>query len=392
MINDTIVDGRTGTDPPTQTADRIQPPQTPYLILDTAVAARQYQRLAHAFRDTQIFYAVKANPEPRLIRRLAALGSSFDVASPAEIDLCLSEGADPWQLSYGNTIKKAKDISYAYQRGVRLFVFDSEAELDKLAANAPGSDVFCRLLASSAGAQWPLSRKFGCSPEMAVALLTKARDFGLNPVGVSFHVGSQQLDPRRWDASIADAAGVFERVQANGIRLDLLNCGGGFPARYTESVGDIETFAGAIHTSVRRHFAQGGPRLAIEPGRFIAAEAGVLRAEVVLVSRKSFTDDVRWVYLDVGRFGGLAETEGEAIRYRIATPHDGQPTGPVRLAGPTCDSVDILYQDTPYHLPLALQPGDHVEFLGTGAYTTTYSSVGFNGFPPLATFCIGDDA
>lgn len=391
MINDTIVDGHTGTDPPPP-PELFQQAQTPYLILDTTVAVTQYQRLAKAFQNTQIFYAVKANPEPRLIRRLANCESSFDVASPAEIDLCLSVGAEPHQLSYGNTIKKAKDIRYAYQRGVRLFVFDSESELDKLAENAPGADVFCRLLASSAGAQWPLSRKFGCSPEMAVALLTKAHDFGLNPVGVSFHVGSQQLDPRRWDASIADAAGVFAQVRANGIELDLLNCGGGFPVGYAEPVAPIEMFAGAIRRSVQRHFARGAPRLAIEPGRFIAAEAGVLRAEVVLVSHKSFTDEVRWVYLDVGRFGGLAETEGEAIRYRIVTAYDGQPTGPVRLAGPTCDSVDILYQRTPYDLPLALKPGDHVEFLSTGAYTTTYSSVGFNGFPPLATFCIGDNA
>ncbi len=385
MINDTIVDGLTGTDPPPLQA------QTPYLLLDTNVAAVQYDRLTKAFGPTQIFYAVKANPEPRLIRRLAASGSSFDVASPAEIDLCLSEGVDPGRLSYGNTIKKAKDIRYAHQRGVRMFVFDSEAELQKLAENAPGADVFCRLLASSAGAQWPLSRKFGCTPEMATALLIKSRDLGLNPVGVSFHVGSQQLDPSRWDPSIAEAAEVFRDVSASGIELTLLNCGGGFPAGYVDEVAPIERFAEAIHASARRHFPA-MPRIAIEPGRFIAAAAGVLRAEVVLVSRKSFTDDVRWVYLDIGRFGGLAETEGEAIRYQIVTAYDDGPKGPARIAGPTCDSVDILYQTTPYELPLELKPGDMVEFLGTGAYTTTYSSVGFNGFAPLATFCIGDNA
>jgi len=387
IINETIVDGLTGTDPP-----QLQQPQTPYLILDTNIAANRFQRLKKAFRDTQIFYAVKANPEPRLIRRLAENGSSFDVASPAEIDLCLSEGVSAERLSYGNTIKKAKDIRYAHQRGVRLFVFDSEAELQKLAENAPGAEVFCRLLASSAGAQWPLSRKFGCAPEMAAALLVKARDLGLNPVGVSFHVGSQQLDPSRWEPSIAAAAEVFRDVAAQGIELTLLNCGGGFPVRYDEPVAPIEAFATAISRSMRRHFEGGGPQLAIEPGRYVAADAGVLRAEVVLVSHKSLQDEVRWVYLDIGRFGGLAETEGEAIRYRIVTAYDGEPTGPVRIAGPTCDSVDILYQSTPYRLPLSLKPGDHVEILGTGAYTTTYSSVGFNGFAPLATLCIGDNA
>jgi len=390
MINETIVDGLTGTDPPAAPAESYQQPQTPYLILEPEVAAGQFHRLAKAFENTKIFYAVKANPEPRIIRRLVASGSSFDVASPAEIDLCLSEGAAPGQLSYGNTIKKAKDIRYAYQRGVRLFVFDSDAELHKIAENAPGTAVFCRLLASSAGAQWPLSRKFGCSPEMAAALLIKARELGLRPIGVSFHVGSQQLDPSRWDPSIADAARVFNDVRAHGIHLELLNCGGGFPADYSEPVKPIEDYADAIRQSVSTHFGAGAPELAIEPGRYIAAEAGVLRAEVVLVSNKSYQDDVRWVYLDIGRFGGLAETEGEAIQYKIVTDKDDQPMGPVRIAGPTCDSVDILYQTTPYRLPLDLKPGDHVEILATGAYTTTYSSVGFNGFAPLATFCIGD--
>ncbi|GAA1417498.1 type III PLP-dependent enzyme [Catellatospora coxensis] len=366
--------------------------ETPYLVIDLKVAAQQFRRLTDAFRETTVFYAVKANPQPKLIRRLAQLGSSFDVASPAEIDLCLSEGADPSRLSYGNTIKKAADIRYAYDRGVRMFVFDSEAELRKLAENAPGSAVFCRLLAGSAGAQWPLSRKFGCSPDMAVSLLVQARELGLRPIGVSFHVGSQQLDPTRWDPSIAQAAQVFREVAGHGIHLTLLNCGGGFPTGYQVPVEPIEAYAEAINSAVERHFGPYRPTLAIEPGRFIAADTGVLRAQVVLVSQKSYDDDHRWVYLDIGRFGGLAETEGEAIQYRLVTSRDGEPTGPVVLAGPTCDSVDILYEKAPYRLPLDLEPGDYVDILGTGAYTTTYSSVGFNGFAPLATFCIGDSA
>ena len=388
MINDTNVDGLTGTDPPSIPDF----PTTPYLLLDPKVAATQYHRLARAFPDTQIYYAVKANPEPRLIRRLAEAGSSFDVASTAEIDICLSQGADPQMLSYGNTIKKAKDIHYAYQRGVRMFVFDSEDELRKLAENAPGAQVFCRLLASSAGAQWPLSRKFGCSPDMAVDLLAMAPSLGLNPIGVSFHVGSQQLDPSRWDPSVADAAQVFQALRKVGIELDFLDVGGGFPVGYLDPVLPIDHYGQAILSAISRHFGETKLRLAIEPGRYVAAETGMIRAEVVLVSRKSYEEDLRWVYLDIGRFGGLAETEGEAIRYQIVTAHDGQVTGPTAIAGPTCDSVDVMYKDTPYELPLALRSGDYVDILSTGAYTTTYSSVGFNGFAPLATFCIGDNA
>jgi ornithine decarboxylase len=361
--------------------------QTPYLVIDVATAAAQYRRIAQAFAGAHVHYAVKANPEAPLLQALTAAGSRFDVASRAEIDLCLAAGADPAALSYGHTIKKAGDIAYAYARGVRTFAFDSSAELEKIAENAPGSTVLCRLLASSKGARWPLSRKFGCVPGMAADLLRRAAGLGLDPIGISFHVGSQQLDPERWEPSIATAADLFARMRAEGIVLRVLNAGGGFPVDYRSRVAPIELYAAAIDAAIKQHFGAHRPALMIEPGRYIAAPAGVLHTEVVLVSRKAYGEDLRWVYLDVGRFGGLAETEDEAIQYRLVTTRDGDPAGPVILAGPTCDSVDILYQRAPYDLPLDLRAGDVVRILGAGAYTATYASVGFNGLPPLRTVC-----
>ncbi|MFF5291135.1 type III PLP-dependent enzyme [Paractinoplanes globisporus] len=358
---------------------------TPYLLIDIGVAVEQYRRISAAFPEVPVYYAVKANPEPLLVRELVAAGCHFDVASRNEVDLCLSAGADPSVLSFGNTIKKAEDIAYAYGKGVRTFAFDSLGEVQKLAEHAPGSTVICRVLASSKGARWPLSRKFGCAPEMAADLIRWAARNGLDPAGVCFHVGSQQLDPGRWEPSIAEAAALYSLLRAEGIALRLLNCGGGFPVDYLAAALSIETYASVIATAVDRHFPTHRPRLMIEPGRYIAAPCGVLHTEVVLVSRKSYADEPRWVYLDVGRFGGLAETEDEAILYRLTTPHDGARTAPVILAGPTCDSVDILYQHTTYELPMALRPGDLVRIHGTGAYTATYASVGFNGFPPLRT-------
>jgi ornithine decarboxylase len=359
---------------------------TPYLVVDVAVATAQYRRIARAFAGTQVCYAVKANPEPPLLSALSAAGCQFDVAGPAEIDRCLAAGARPEHLSYGNTIKKPGDIAYAYARGVRTFAFDSLGELDKLARHAPGATVLCRLLASSRGARWPLSRKFGCAPDLAADLLGYAASQGLDPAGVCFHVGSQQLDPQRWEPSIATAAEIFR--QSPHLPLRVLNVGGGFPVDYRTPAAPIEDYATAVVAAVDRHFGDARPRLMIEPGRYIAAPAGVLHTEVVLVARKSYTDDHRWVYLDVGRFGGLAETEDEAIQYRFTTPHDGAPAAPVILAGPTCDSVDILYERTRYSLPLALQQGDLIQIHGTGAYTATYSAVGFNGIPPLRTVCV----
>ena len=359
--------------------------QTPCLVIDVAVAGEQYRRIATAFTGAHVHYAVKANPEPEVLRALVGAGSRFDVASRTEIDLCLAAGAAPDALSYGHPIKKPEDIAYAYARGVRSFTFDSEGELDKLARHAPGAAVLCRLLASSRGALWPLSRKFGCVPEMAVDLMRLAAQRGLDPAGLAFHVGSQQLDPQRWEPSIATAAQIFAELRAHGLSPRVLNAGGGFPVDYRTRAQPITAYAAAIHTAVDRHFGAHRPELTIEPGRYIAAPAGVLHAEVVLVARKSYADEARWVYLDVGRFGGLAETEDEAIQYQLLTTRDGGPAGPVILAGPTCDSVDILYQRAPYDLPLDLAAGDVIRILGTGAYTATYASVGFNGFPPLRT-------
>jgi len=358
-------------------------PPTPCLVIDLAVIDERYQALVAALPDAEVYYAVKANPSPGVLARLAALGSRFDVASPAEIGLCLAAGVDPARISYGNTIKKRKDIALAFASGVRLFVVDSEEELGKVAAAAPGARVLVRLLMSGEGADWPLSRKFGCDPEMAVDLLVQAGTLGLEGVGVSFHVGSQQKQPGMWDSALEVAAAVVRQTRSRGVPVEIVNIGGGFPARYSPDVPDIGVYGEAIRDAVRRHLADLPVRIICEPGRFVAGDAGVLRAEVVLVSRKGYGDEHRWVYLDVGRFGGLAETEGEAIRYPLVTSCQAGPVGPVILAGPTCDSVDVLYERTRYELPLILSEGDTIDILAAGAYTAAYASAGFNGFGPL---------
>jgi ornithine decarboxylase len=361
---------------------------TPYLVMDLLEIEHNYQTLVIQLPDTQIYYAVKANPAPAILQLLVKLGASFDAASLPEIQACLDAGAQPRQISFGNTIKKAVDIAAAYQLGIRLFAFDSLPELEKLAAHAPGSQIYCRLLMECTGAEWPLSRKFGCELDMAKDLLIHSDRLGLQPYGVSFHVGSQQLDVRQWDLAIATSAGLFRDLAAVGIELQMLNLGGGFPARYFSSVPELTSYTRSIETALARHFGSNRPLTMLEPGRSLVADAGIINTEVVLISQKSYREDRRWVFLDIGKFGGLAETMDEAIRYRLRTPWDGTPTGSVILAGPTCDSADILYDRADYHLPLQLQTGDRLQILSTGAYTSTYASVGFNGFAPLAVYCI----
>jgi ornithine decarboxylase len=363
-------------------------PETPCLVVDLDVIAKAYAALRWHLPLARIYYAVKANPAPDIILMLERKGANFDVASRGEIELCLAGGVAPERLSFGNTIKKERDIALAYEAGVRLFAFDSAHELDKLARTAPGARVFCRILVNCEGAEWPLSRKFGCAPEMAVDLLSRARDVGLDPYGVSFHVGSQQTDPNRWDGAVGTAARMFSLLAEADIKLQMINVGGGFPARYSGDVPEIDRYAQAVMTAITRHFGNDLPEIIIEPGRSLVGDAGVIQSEVVLISEKGCGDSRRWVYLDVGKFNGLAETMGESIKYRIVAPGRNGSSGPVILAGPTCDSADILYERTEYRLPLGLEVGDKVEILSTGAYTASYASVGFNGFAPIRTYCI----
>ena len=365
-----------------------QTPDTPCLVVDLDLIVEAYEALRNFLPLARIYYAVKANPAAEIVAVLNQKGASFDIASRGEIGLCLDNGVSPDRLSFGNTIKKERDIANAYEAGVRLFAFDSADELAKLARAAPGASVFCRILVACDGAEWPLSRKFGCAPEMAIDLLRKARDAGLDPYGVSFHVGSQQTDLGQWDGAVGTAARMFSALAEADINLRMVNIGGGFPAHYTGDVPGVERYARAVMAAITHHFGNDLPEIIIEPGRSLVGDAGIIQSEVVLVSQKGGGDQRRWVYLDVGKFNGLAETMDESIKYRIATPGRSGSAGPVVLAGPTCDSADILYERTEYRLPLALRPGDKVEILSAGAYTASYASVGFNGFAPIRTYCI----
>lgn len=361
--------------------------ETPFVVVDLDIVRERYQRLAAALPAATIFYAVKANPAPEILSLLSQLGSCFDVASPGEIDECLALDIAPERISYGNTVKKERDIAYAYERGVRVFTFDARSELDKIIATAPNSTAVCRLACTSEGADWPLSRKFGTTAPDAAALLRRAAHAGLSP-GVSFHVGSQQRRLDAWDQALVSVARVEEELADHGIELSVVNLGGGFPGSYRDRMPEVEDYGRAIEAAIERRIRNLNVKFMAEPGRYLVADAGMLCAEVVLVAQRPGDGDHRWVYLDVGMFGGLAETMGESIRYPIHASAHG-PCGPVALAGPTCDSADVLYERTPYDLPLSLAAGDRLYFGSTGAYTTTYSSVGFNGFPPLRSHFIG---
>jgi ornithine decarboxylase len=360
----------------------------PCLVVDRDVVRENYLAFAKALPDTKVFYAVKANPAPEILQLLAELGACFDVASVSETEAVLAAGATPERISYGNTIKKESEIATAYKLGITLFAVDCEAEVEKVARAAPGSRVICRIHCDGTGSEWPLSRKFGCEPEFAPDILELAHRRGLTAYGISFHVGSQQHNVEAWDRALASTAAIFRTCTERGINLAMVNLGGGFPARYVRKTPKLESYGKAIFRALRRHFGNRIPETIVEPGRGLVGNAGVIEAEVVLIAKRSPEDETRWVYLDIGKFHGLAETIDESIRYPIRTAKDRDEMAPCIVAGPTCDSVDVLYEKNPYPLPVSLAIGDKVLIEATGAYTTTYSSVGFNGYPPLRQYVI----
>ena len=361
----------------------------PCLVLDLDVVRDNYLAFAKALPDTKVFYAVKANPAPEILKLLAALGSCFDVASVGEIEMVLAAGATPDRISYGNTIKKESEIAAAFKLGITLFAVDCEAEVEKVARAAPGSRVICRIHCDGTGAEWPLSRKFGCEPDYAADILEHAHRLGLVAHGISFHVGSQQHNVEAWDRALASTAAVFRTCAERGINLSMVNLGGGFPAKYIRKTpkleilrqGDLPGAAQALRQRHPEHHHRARPR----PGRQRRHDRGRGGADRQAPSRGRPA-------LGLSRHRQVPRPGRDHRRVDpLPDPHAARTatrSAPCVVAGPTCNSVDVLYEKNPYPLPVSLAIGDKVLIEAAGAYTTTYSSVGFNGYPPLRQYVI----
>ena len=362
--------------------------KTPFLIVDLKKIGTKFDELARLMPFAKIYYAVKANSMPEVLKLLAEKGSNFDVATIFELEEVLKLGVTPDRISFGNTIKKEEDVKYAFDKGVRLFVSDSITDLKKISNSAPGSNVFFRIINEGGESDWPLSRKFGAHPDMVYHLIIEAKNLGLVPYGISFHVGSQQRDVGQWDSAISQCKYLFDSAKSDGIQLKLINLGGGFPAHYLQPTHELEVYANEITRRLDEDFGDNLPEIIIEPGRSLVADAGVIVTEVVMISKKSVLNQHEWLYIDCGKYNGLSETIDEAVKFPIFLEKQSsvKERKEFILAGPTCDSMDILYQDYKYSFPADLKEGDRLYFFTTGAYTTTYSSIEFNGFPPLKAY------
>jgi ornithine decarboxylase len=347
--------------------------ETPCLFLDLDRVRTNLEVLRAAFSPLRprIFYSVKANGDTRLLKHLHELGSGFDVASIGEIHRLRSLGVPPSNITFSSTVKIPTHIAEAHRCGIRRFAFDSEAEVDKLARHAPGAEVVLRLEVPHKGSRWPLAGKFGARPAEAPDLLGLARARGLTPHGLTFHVGSQCMRAKTWLEALDVCAGVWRAAAAMGIALRLVNVGGGIPTRYTEDVPGVRAIADLVVPRVAAAF---GPdvEFAIEPGRYLVGDAGTLVTSVI---GKALRHGKPWYFVDLGIYAGLLEVIG-GWTYPMLTERDYLPKRAAVLAGPSCDSTDILAGDV--ELP-DLEIGDRLLLFSAGAYTTSYRE--YNGFP-----------
>ncbi|MBX9894211.1 MAG: type III PLP-dependent enzyme [Nitrosomonas sp.] len=345
--------------------------QRPFLLVDSDIIRHKTRRFKAAMPRVHPHYAVKANPDKRVLKTLIEEGAGFEIASIAELDLLLSIGVSAAEIFYSNPMKSRAYLEYAAAKGVEWYVLDSVEELRKIFSVKPDAKLYLRIDTPNIGSDWPLAGKFGTHLGDINEIIQEAASLKADLAGVTFHVGSQCRNPQNWRVGIERAKKVFAEMQLAGLNPRLLNIGGGYPVRHVKPIPSIEIIAEVINEAIAD--LPDSIRIMAEPGRYLVSDSAYFVCRVVGTATRN---GKRWMYWDAGMFGGVIEmTEG--LRYDILTDRKGNPI-PWSVAGPTCDSVDILMQDL--MLPNDIQEGDFIYIPNAGAYTTAYAS-NFNGFP-----------
>ncbi|MCS7277731.1 MAG: type III PLP-dependent enzyme [Aquificaceae bacterium] len=357
----------------------LKPSKTPTLIMDLEGIKRRYLEIRYHFPQFKVYYAVKANDHPEVIKVLAELGSGFEIASSGELSKILDLGIKPEKVISSNPIKPTDFIDYAYRNGVNRFVVDSFTEVDKIAKLAPRSRVYVRLVVPNEGSDWPLSKKFGVDVDTALDILLYAQDKGLVPYGITFHVGSQCNNFRNWLIGIKRASDFWQRAKAKGLRLQMLNIGGGLPVKYTYESLRIEDIAYYVRGLLQKFMPTLPHELQIEPGRGVVGDQGLLICRVIGKAKRG---EENWLYIDTGVFNGLAEALG-GIRYPFYVEREGE-LREWTIGGVSCDSMDVVARRVALPEP---EVGDYLYILSAGAYTTVYAAE-FNGFPKPEVVCL----
>ena len=343
----------------------------PFLILDNAVVREKMRRFRAAMPRVRPHYAVKANPDRRVVRALLQERCSFEIASTAELDLLLALGANAAEVFYSNPMKSRQAISYAAARGIEWFVVDSVDELRRVHELKADARMYLRVATPNIGSDWPLSGKFGAGATETREIIASAAKLGADLAGVTFHVGSQCRNPENWRVGIEKARSLFDTMAKAGLKPRMLDIGGGFPVRHVKPIPSIEIIGEVVNEALKAFPAE--VRVVAEPGRYLVSDAAYFVCRVIGTTTRG---GKRWMHWDAGLFGGLTEAE-EGLKLHFRTDRSG-PDVPWHVAGPTCDSVDVILRDE--LLPSDLQEGDFIYIRNAGAYTTAYASE-FNGFP-----------
>lgn len=346
---------------------------TPLLLLSTRTVRARYRALERALPGVALHYAVKSLPHPAIVRALARERACFDVASAGELSLVRSAGVAGIRCLHSHPVKRADEIEAALALGCRTFVFDNAAELDKLEPHAGELELLLRLSFPNERAQCDLSAKFGARPGAAARLLAEAAGRGLRVRGLSFHVGSQVEDPWSFVSALRSCRAVVDAARGEGLELDTIDIGGGFPVSYTRPVPAIGELCAPIRVELRRSFPEA--RVLTEPGRFISAPGMTLVTSVVGVAER---EGEPWFYLDDGVYGSYSGRLFDRCDYALipvrTLERPDLPHRPSVIAGPTCDSIDVVAERAP--MP-AMACGDLVVTPMIGAYSWA-SATDFN--------------
>jgi len=352
--------------------------EPPYLLLDKAKVRQKLTSIGKNIRNSEVYYAVKANPDIEVLSLINNMGTGFEIASEGELAMCVALGVSKERIITSNPIKSFKFLRMAAEYGVNYFAFDSPDEVRKLRDYCPGSNVYVRLAVPNEGSEWPLSKKFSVEIDVAEELMLYAKKKGLNPVGITFHVGSQCTNMYNWNSALDKAKILWDRVEKRGIHLSLLDIGGGYPIRYTKNVVNINSINKNINKLIYEKFPK-KTRILIEPGRAVVGDAGIFVTKVIGKAKRG---DENWLSIDVGVFNGLMESVG-GIKYSYIV--EGAKEKKIwTLAGPSCDSFDIIDKDILLPEP---EVGNIIFILSSGAYTISYASE-FNGFSIPKTILI----
>lgn len=355
--------------------------ETPFLLIDSDKVREKASLIGSHIRNAKVYYAVKANPDIEILRFLDKLKMGFEISSEGELEVLSLLKVKPGRIISSNPVKSMKFLKKAASYGIRYFSFDSVEEVNKISEYVPHCKVYIRLAVPNEGSEWPLSKKFGVELNEALELLSYAKEKSLDPVGVTFHVGSQCTNIYNWNIALDKAKALWKMAENNNIRLRVLNIGGGYPIRYTKNVINIELIERNVNNLIFERFPD-DVEVHIEPGRAVVGDAGILVTTVIGKSKRSDED---WIYIDVGVFNGLMESVG-GIRYSyiLETSKHARSKKYWTIAGPSCDSFDVIDKNVPLPGP---EVGKLVLILSSGAYTVSYASE-FNGFSIPKTILI----